>query len=98
MEARKAQSCDFALEHGPLNVPLLTGARASGLRHPTKFLSLSAYLDSHIFTHCEPDTFVKMSTEEEQYDDGSMGAPGAPTPVSALEVRVTTHSSCRNLT
>lgn len=29
-----------------------------------------------------------MSTEEEQYEDGAMGAPGAPTPVSALEVRV----------
>ncbi|KAF2266809.1 hypothetical protein CC78DRAFT_108091 [Lojkania enalia] len=26
-----------------------------------------------------------MSTEEESYDDGSIGAPGAPTPVSALE-------------
>lgn len=28
-----------------------------------------------------------MSAEEEQYDDSTMGAPGAPTPVSALEVR-----------
>jgi hypothetical protein len=29
-----------------------------------------------------------MSAEEEQYDDSTMGAPGAPTPVSALEVRM----------
>jgi hypothetical protein len=29
-----------------------------------------------------------MSTEEQQFDDDSqMGGPGAPTPVSALEVR-----------
>lgn len=27
-----------------------------------------------------------MSNEEEQYDDSTMGGPGAPTPVSALEV------------
>jgi hypothetical protein len=27
-----------------------------------------------------------MSAEEEQFDDSSMGGPGAPTPVSALEV------------
>jgi hypothetical protein len=27
-----------------------------------------------------------MSAEEEQYEDSTMGAPGAPTPVSALEV------------
>lgn len=26
-----------------------------------------------------------MSNEEEQYDDSTMGGPGAPTPVSALE-------------
>jgi DNA repair protein RAD51 len=26
-----------------------------------------------------------MSAEEEQFDDSSMGGPGAPTPVSALE-------------
>ena len=31
-----------------------------------------------------------MSNEEEQYEDGAMGAPGAPTPVSALEVNTTT--------
>lgn len=29
-----------------------------------------------------------MSAEEEQFEDGSMGAPGAPTPLSALEVNV----------
>lgn len=30
-----------------------------------------------------------MSTEEQQFDDDSqMGGPGAPTPVSALEVRM----------
>lgn len=30
-----------------------------------------------------------MSTEEQQFDDDSqMGGPGAPTPVSALEVRI----------
>jgi DNA repair protein RAD51 len=29
-----------------------------------------------------------MSNEEEQYEEGTMGAPGAPTPVSALEVCV----------
>jgi hypothetical protein len=28
----------------------------------------------------------KMSNEEEQYEDSTMGGPGAPTPVSALEV------------
>jgi len=27
-----------------------------------------------------------MSNEEEQYEDSTMGGPGAPTPVSALEV------------
>lgn len=27
-----------------------------------------------------------MSAEEEQYDESAMSAPGAPTPVSALEV------------
>ncbi|KAF2735475.1 hypothetical protein EJ04DRAFT_563339 [Polyplosphaeria fusca] len=26
-----------------------------------------------------------MGSEEEQYDDGAGGAPGAPTPISALE-------------
>jgi hypothetical protein len=30
-----------------------------------------------------------MSAEEEQYEEGGMSAPGAPTPVNALEVRVT---------
>jgi hypothetical protein len=29
-----------------------------------------------------------MSAEEEQYEEGGMSAPGAPTPVNALEVRV----------
>jgi hypothetical protein len=27
-----------------------------------------------------------MSAEEEQYDESTMSAPGAPTPVAALEV------------
>jgi len=27
-----------------------------------------------------------MSAEEEQFEDSTMGGPGAPTPVSALEV------------
>jgi hypothetical protein len=29
-----------------------------------------------------------MSAEEEQFDESTTGAPGAPTPVGALEVRV----------
>lgn len=43
---------------------------------------------------------TNMSTEEEQYDESTMGAPGAPTPVSALEVRdlVHTHLSDKPLT
>jgi len=27
-----------------------------------------------------------MSAEEDQYEEGGMGGPGAPTPVAALEV------------
>jgi hypothetical protein len=34
-----------------------------------------------------------MSAEEEQYDESAMGAPGAPTPVSALEVRFASQAS-----
>ena len=34
-----------------------------------------------------------MSAEEEQYEEGGMSAPGAPTPVSALEVRITMYHS-----
>jgi len=30
-----------------------------------------------------------MSAEEEQYEDSAVGGPGAPTPVSALEVNAT---------
>ena len=29
-----------------------------------------------------------MSAEEEQFEESTTGAPGAPTPVGALEVRI----------
>jgi hypothetical protein len=38
-----------------------------------------------------------MSAEEEQYDESTMSAPGAPTPVAALEVRVQQHRGCVEL-
>lgn len=61
-------------------------------------LSCSHILTLSVPHHSKPcthqDTFgvsissdsLKMSNEEEQYDDSTMGGPGAPTPVSALEV------------
>jgi hypothetical protein len=58
------------------------------VRHSSLFLEhftldSSTTTNSHFF-YCPIS--VKMSAEEEQFDDSSMGGPGAPTPVSALEV------------
>jgi DNA repair protein RAD51 len=39
-----------------------------------------------------------MSAEEEQFEDSTMGGPGAPTPVSALEVGFTTLIAQHRLT
>jgi hypothetical protein len=35
-----------------------------------------------------------MSAEEEQYDESTMSAPGAPTPVAALEVHMQQQRRC----
>jgi hypothetical protein len=57
--------------------------------HPSLFaLTPSTFAQPHTQRLHLLDPF-KMSNEEEQYEDSTMGGPGAPTPVSALEVRFT---------
>lgn len=77
-------SCDLA---SALNFRCCP-ARASCHRHPTRSSVQPVTLLHDIISYFAPWIIANMSAEEEQYDDGSMGAPGAPTPVSALEVRV----------
>jgi hypothetical protein len=71
----------------------LISAFASCLRH------LINTIPSTNVPHLLPTTLLSllytfvMSAEEEQYEEGGMSAPGAPTPVSALEVRVVIYHS-----
>lgn len=68
--------------------PLATPPSLSSIQTCT--LTKSHNLDSSTYHYIYSNTctlqLAKMSNEEEQYDDSSMGGPGAPTPVSALEV------------
>jgi hypothetical protein len=61
---------------------------ASSPRHfSCHHISCTSHTQNHTYASFLPHS-DNMSAEEEQYDESTTGAPGAPTPVSALEVRV----------